>query len=209
MAKLLSTKELAEYLNVTPLTVRRKALRDRIPSVKIGNRLRFDKKKIDRWLKGKSNGRLIQILVVDDEPLVGELFKDSLNELGYQVTTTLSSIEALELLKTKHYDLVFLDLLIPELDGAELFSHIRQMDRKIPVAIITGYPDSDMMSRAMEYGPFTVLKKPFTSDDILDTVHIFVEGVITRRGARVASVEWSGNISGNPRVIETYQDILQ
>jgi len=209
MAKLLSTKELAEYLNVTPLTVRRKALTGEIPSVKIGNLLRFDKKKIDRLLAEKSSRRPVQILVVDDEPLVGELFKDSLNELGYQVTTTLSSIEALELLKTKHYDLVFLDLLIPELDGAELFSHIRQMDRKIPVAIITGYPDSDMMSRAMEYGPFTVLKKPFTSDDILDTVHIFVEGVITRRGARVASVEWSGNISGNPRVIETYQDILQ
>jgi len=209
MAKLLSTKELAEYLNVTPLTVRRKALTGEIPSVKIGNLLRFDKKKIDRLLAEKSSRRPVQILVVDDEPLVGELFKESLNKNGYQVTTTLSSIEALELLKTKHYDLVFLDLLIPELDGAELFSHIRQMDRKIPVAIITGYPDSDMMSRAMEYGPFTVLKKPFTSDDILDTVHIFVEGVITRRGARVASVEWSGNISGNPRVIETYQDILQ
>jgi len=209
MAKLLSTKELAEYLNVTPLTVRRKALTGEIPSVKIGNLLRFDKKKIDRWLMGKSNGRLIQILVVDDEPLVGELFKDSLNELGYQVTTTLSSIEALKLLNTRHFDLIFLDLLMPELDGVELFRRIRQQNKKTPVAIITGYPDSDMMSRAMKYGPFTVLKKPFTSDDILDTVHIFVEGVITRRGARVASVEWSGNISGNPRVIETYQDILQ
>jgi excisionase family DNA binding protein len=181
--KLLSTRELAEYLNITPLTIWRKVKSGEIPSTKIGNRLRFDKKKIDRWLEEKSNGRPIQILVVDDEPLIGEIFKKSLDEPGYQVTTVLSSIEALELLKTKNYDLIFLDLLIPELDGAELFHRIRQMDKKIPVAIITGYPDSDMMARAMEHGPFTVLKKPFTSDDILNTVRNFVEGVATRRGA--------------------------
>ncbi|MFC1928921.1 response regulator [Chloroflexota bacterium] len=182
MEQLLSTKKVAEYLDISPLTVRRKVKNGEIPSIKIGHQLRFDKQQIDRWLLEKSNRRPAQILVVDDEPLVGELFKNSLNELGYQVTTTLSSIEALELLKNRHFDLIFLDLLIPELDGAELFRHIRQTDKRIPVAIITGYPDSDLMGKAMEHGPFTVLKKPFTSDDILNTVRSFVEGVVTRNG---------------------------
>ena len=177
MDKLLSTKALAEYLDMAPLTVRRKSMNGEIPSIKIGNRLRFDKQQIDRWLLEKSNRRPVHILVVDDEPLVGELFKNSLNEPGYQITTTLSSIEALELLNTRQFDLIFLDLLIPELDGAELFRRIRQVDKQVPVAIITGYPDSEVMGRAMEYGPFMVLKKPFTVDDILDAISSFTRRV--------------------------------
>ena len=90
-----------------------------------------------------------------------------------------SSLEALELVSNKHFDIIFLDLLIPELDGAELFRHIRQIDKKLPVAIITGYPDGDLMRRAMEHGPFTVMKKPFNSDQILDIVRSFVQGVKT------------------------------
>ncbi|MFC2041110.1 hypothetical protein ACFLTY_02165, partial [Chloroflexota bacterium] len=61
--------------------------------------------------------------------------------------------------------------------------HIRQTDKRIPVAIITGYPDSELMGKAMEHGPFTVLKKPFTGDEIVNTVRSFVEGVATRKGA--------------------------
>ncbi|MFC1862246.1 response regulator [Chloroflexota bacterium] len=183
MDKLLSTKGVAEYLDISPLTVRRKVKSGEIPSIRIGHQLRFDKQQIDRWLLDRSNRRPVQILVVDDELLVGQLFKDSLNEPGYQVTTTLSSIEALELFHTKHFDLIFLDLLIPELDGAELFRRIRQMDQQIPVVIITGYPNSEVMGRAMEHGPFMVMKKPFTGDEILNTVRSFVEGVATRRKA--------------------------
>ncbi len=173
--RLWSTKEVAEYLNVLPITVRRKAQRGEIPSIKIGHRLRFDKQQIDKWLQRSSRGRPVHIMVVDDEPLVGQLFKDSLNGTGYQTITALSSIEALELIGNRHFDLIFLDLLIPELDGAELFRRIRQIDKQIPVAIITGYPDSEVMRRAMEHGPFMVLKKPFTVDDILNTVQSFVE----------------------------------
>ncbi len=177
MDKLLSTKKVADYLDMNPMTVRRKAQTGEIPSIKIGNRLRFDKQQVDKWILQNSRGRRTSILVVDDEPMVGQLFKESLNEHGYQETTTLSSIEALELMGEKHFDLIFLDLLIPELDGAELFRRIRQMDKELPVAIITGYPDSDLMRRAMEHGPFTVIKKPFNSDQIFDIVRSFTQSV--------------------------------
>ncbi|MFC2047118.1 response regulator [Chloroflexota bacterium] len=175
MEQLLSTKIVAEYLNISPLTVRRKVKTGEIPSIKIGHQLRFDKQQIDRWLLEKSKRRPIQVLVIDDEPLVGELFRDSLDGKSYQVTTTLSSLEALELIGNRHFALIFLDLLMPELDGAELFRRIKKMDKDLPVAIITGYPDSELMERAMEHGPFTVLKKPFTGDDILNIVRSFVQ----------------------------------
>ena len=183
MDKLLTSKELAEYLNLDSATVRRKALKGQIPSIKLGHHFRFDKKEIDNLLFQNRRGGLVHILVIDDEPVIGQLFKGSLEGTGYQVTTTLSSIEALELLNTKHFNLIFLDLLMPELDGAELFRRIRQMDQQISVVIITGYPNSEVMGRAMGHGPFMVLKKPFTDEEIVSTVRSFVEGVATRRGA--------------------------
>ncbi len=173
MNRLLSVKEVAQYLNVKPVTVRRKANSGEIPSIRIGNRIRFHKQQIDRWLLSRSNRRPMHILVVDDEPIVGLLFKESLNELGYQVTTTLSSLEALELMGDRHFDLIFLDLVMPELDGVEVFKRIREVDKNVPVAIITGYPDSDLMDKALRYGPLTVMKKPFTDSDIIAVVNSF------------------------------------
>ena len=184
MNKLLSATQLAEYLNLKPVTIRRKAKSGGIPSIRIGNRLRFDKQQIDKWLLERTYGRPVHILVVDDEPLIGELFKDSLNEHSYQVTTTLSSLEALELIGNKHFDLIFLDLLIPELDEAELFRHIREMNKNVPIAIITGYPDSDLMNRAMKHGPVMVMKKPFNSDDILHAVRSFTQSTAAKKSKK-------------------------
>ena len=164
--RLLSTKEVAEYIHVKPITVRRKAKSGEIPSIKIGHRLRFDKQEINRWLQGNTR-KLKQILVVDDEPVIGDLIKNTL-ELGrYQVMTVLNSLNALEIIKQKQFDFIFLDLVMPELDGADLFKHIREINKDVPVIIVTGYPESEVMARAMKYGPFLVLKKPFIINDIL------------------------------------------
>jgi len=176
MNRLFSAVQLAEYLNLKPVTIRRKAKKGEIPSIRIGNRLRFNKQQIDKWLIQTSSKRPVEILVVDDEPIIGRLFKDSLRNHHYQVTAVLSSPEALELLVKRHYDMIFLDLFIPELDGAELFRRIRQVDNHVPVTIITGYPDSDVMRKALEHGPFMVLKKPFDSKQILNAVRSFSLG---------------------------------
>jgi len=174
MDKLLSTNKIADYLDMNPITVRRKAQSGEIPSIKIGNRLRFDKQQIDKWLLEKSNRDPVQVLVVDDEPAVGDLIKNALEMGRYQVTTTLSSLAALEIIKQKHFDLIFLDLLMPGLDGGDLFKHIREIDKDIPVVIVTGYPHSEVMEKAMEHGPFMVIKKPFTISDVLNTVRSIV-----------------------------------
>lgn len=175
MTKLLNSRQVAEYLNLEPVTVRRKAAKGEIPSVRIGNRFRFDQGQIDRWLLQQTVGKPAHILVVDDDPVIGDLFTDSLKNHNYQVTTALSSVEALRLLANDHFDFIFLDLVMPELDGGELFRRIRQMDERVPVAIITGYPDSDLMNRAMEQGPFLVMKKPFDSAQILEAVRSFTQ----------------------------------
>jgi excisionase family DNA binding protein len=183
MDKLLNSRQVAEYLNLESVTVRRKALKGEIPATRIGHHFRFDKKEIDMWLLQNRPGRLVHILVIDDEPTIGQLFADSLEKGNWRVMVTSSSLEALELFGSKHFDLVFLDLVMPDLDGVEVFKRIREAGKNVPVVIITGYPDSDLMNKALGYGPLTVMKKPFTSDDILNTVRSFVERVATRRGA--------------------------
>jgi len=135
---------------------------------------------LSEWPHPKTVGRPLQILVVDDEPLIGKLFKDSLEECGYQVTSTVNSLEALALVTQRHFNFVFLDLVMPRLDGSELFHRIRQMDKHVPIAIITGYPDSDLMKKTMEEGPFLFMKKPFDSDDILGAIHSYAQTTVTK-----------------------------
>ena len=84
-----------------------------------------------------------------------------------------ASSEGLELVKQRNFDLIFLDLKMPGMDGAELFRQIRMIKPELPVTIITGYPDSDMMARALAQGPFGVMNKPFGESEIISAVDLF------------------------------------
>jgi len=176
--ELLTTKELAQYLKVKPQTVLRKAKNGDLPTIRVGKRFRFNKKQVNRWLSERTVGKPVEILVIDDEPVIGELLRASLEMCGYRITTTTSSRQGLELVAARRFDLIFLDLVMPELDGSEVFRRIREMDRDTTVAIVTAYSDSELMKKAMEYGPFLVIKKPFAIVEVIEAVRSF-----TRNGA--------------------------
>ena len=114
----------------------------------------------------------IEVLVVDDEQIILDFIREVLSLVGCQVTTTLSSLEALETISQNSFDLIFLDLVMPDVDGAELFKRVREKDKDVPVVIVTGYPNTDVMARAMQYGPFVVIKKPFLINDILNVIRM-------------------------------------
>jgi two-component system, response regulator, stage 0 sporulation protein F len=173
MDQLLTPQELAKYLKLNHTTIIRKAHKGEIPAIKIGKQFRFNKSQIDKWLTQRIVGRQGQILVVDDEVAIGQLFRETLEKNGYQVTTMSRSLEALEMVSRHHYDIIFLDLAMPELDGSELFRQIRKIDRQVPIGIITGYPDSELLKKAKEHGPFLILIKPFTGDEILQAAQTF------------------------------------
>jgi len=172
--QLMTVKELGEYLRFTRRTIYSLLKRGDIPAIKIGNKWRFDKEVIDRWLQDNTERARLRILVIDDEPIVMTLFKETLEELGYTIVTAGSSAEGLEHFERDSFNLVFLDLKMPEMDGAELFGQIRRINPTVPVIIITGYPDSEIMARALEHGPFGVMTKPFDYSDIVGTVNNFM-----------------------------------
>ena len=178
MTELMTLQEVADYLRVTEKTVYRLLKRGRIPAVKVGRQWRFDRKSIDKWLHQNSAGTGVAILVVDDEEIIRLLFKETLEELGHRVIAVESGFEGLELVKKQDFDLVFLDLKMPGMVGDELFGRIKDIKPGLPVTIITGYPDSGMMARALDQGPFGVMNKPFSQSDIIAAVNTFLH--ITR-----------------------------
>lgn len=101
-----------------------------------------------------------KILVVDDEKAILALFEAALSRHGYEVHTTESGIDALEILKRTDIQLIFLDLNMPEMDGVELCREIR---KNMPIAIvvaITGYPSLFELTDCRDAGFDDYYKKP-------------------------------------------------
>lgn len=174
MTEIMTLKEVAQYLRVTKKTIYRLLRQDKIQATKVGKQWRFSKTAIDRWLHQRSVGVKATILVVDDEETIRSLFKETLEELGHRVTTAETGFEGLEMVKQHDFDLAFLDLKMPGMVGDELIGRIKAINPRLPVTIITGYPDCGMMTRALAQGPFGIMNKPFGESDIIDAVNAFL-----------------------------------
>jgi len=175
VAELMTLEEVADYLRVTKTTVYRLLRQGKIPANKVGRQWRFDKTSIDKWLRRSSVKTVANILVVDDEEQIRALFEETLGELGHKVVAVGDGSEALELAKQRDFDLMFVDLKMPGMDGAEFIRQLKLVKPKAIVTIITGYPGSDIMRRALAQGPFGFMSKPFSDSDIVAAVNVFLK----------------------------------
>ena len=82
-----------------------------------------------------------KILVVDDEANIRELYKEELEEMGYAVTTVPDAVKALSLLETAKFDLITLDMRMPDMDGIEALRKMKERDSALPVIICTAYEE--------------------------------------------------------------------
>jgi len=105
-------------------------------------------------------------LVVDDDANIRELLARALASQGWRSALAPGGEAALEQLQGQRFNLIFLDLLMPGMNGAEAFREIRQIDPVANVVIITAYPDSALMSEALQVGPFAVVRKPFRLEEL-------------------------------------------
>lgn len=174
MTQLMTLQEMADYLRVTKKTIYRLLRRGKIPATKVGHQWRFDKTAIDEWLQRDSVGAKANILVIDDEESIRSLFKETLEELGHRVAVAKTGFEGLELVKQQDFALVFLDPKMPGTVGDNLFGRIKAIKPRLPVTIITGYPDSGIMRQALVQGPFGVMNKPFGESDVITAVANFL-----------------------------------
>jgi signal transduction histidine kinase len=110
------------------------------------------------------------LLVIDDDPGVLEMLGLLLTANHYEVRTARDGREGLEEMRRRAPEMVIMDLAMPRLDGALALAEIRQGWGAIPVIIHTGFGDGELMRQALEHSPLTVLAKPCSADQILDTV---------------------------------------
>jgi len=109
-----------------------------------------------------------EVLVVDDYLAVRKTIKELVGSLGMVVTEVENGLKAQELLKTRKFDLVITDLVMPEMDGFELTEAIKNDSalRTIPVVIISTHADSKYIFRALRLGADDYLIKPPTAEMI-------------------------------------------
>jgi CheY-like chemotaxis protein len=110
------------------------------------------------------------VLVVDDDAEVREALGRVLEDDGFDVATVAGGSEALQRIGQKTPDVVVLDLMMVGLDGPSTLREIRKNLGPIPVIVHTGYPDGDLMQRALESSPFTLLAKPCPPKRFVETV---------------------------------------
>ncbi|MBN1429822.1 MAG: response regulator [Anaerolineae bacterium] len=109
-----------------------------------------------------SQGR---VLVIDDEPSMQTLVGMLLDRVGIPVTSIGTAIDGLRLLETEDFDLLILDLMLPDIDGLELLEKLRQDSRfdKLSVLILSARSDPEAIGKAMRLGADGYLTKPYVS----------------------------------------------
>ena len=83
---------------------------------------------------------------------------------------------ALDEIGKRHFDLLFLDLKIPGLNGLDILKAIKEKARDIVIVVVTGYADEPIALKAMALGPLMLVHKPFREADIKEVLNIVMQG---------------------------------
>ena len=119
----------------------------------------------------------VLILVVDDEFGDRETLKGILEDKGYRVATAKDGTEALNMVRGRHYDIIFLDIRLPDMNGVETFERVKEIDPQAVVIMMTGYSEEDLVKRAVSKGAYTCIRKPFDMAAVL----VLVENIAKER----------------------------
>ena len=105
------------------------------------------------------------VLIVDDEPLIRLILRHLLEQEGYQIAEAQNGIEAINVFKQLHPDIVLLDAIMPDMDGFECCTQLHRLDcsKHTPVLMITALKDQESVDRAFEVGATDYITKPIDS----------------------------------------------
>jgi DNA-binding NtrC family response regulator len=118
-----------------------------------------------------------RILVVDDEPDIRESLFELLAGEGYRVDLAANATEGIKQAEAREYDLILLDVLLPDRSGMEVLRELRRRDRETPIALITAYGSIPLAVEAVKAGASDFFQKPWDNDKLL----IEIERMISKR----------------------------
>ncbi len=147
------------------------------------------------------------ILIVDDSPMIVDVFATMLERGGYRPITAFSGEECLEVLKKTPPDLVLLDIMVEPMDGWETLGKIKTSPatRGIPILMLTAKPLTP--EEANEYGAYIedYILKPTTHHQLYEAI----ERVLARRHSIAADIERAREAGVDPRVIDEYERLYK
>jgi DNA-binding NtrC family response regulator len=160
----------------------------------------------------------INILVVDDELSIRESLCAWLQQDGYQVGSAADGLKALARAQENHYDIMLIDVKMPEMDGLTLLKKLRENDQDIAIVMMTAHGDIQDAVQAMKLGAYDYLLKPFDLEELSFTVEKLVqmqtlalENLILKD--RVAAITRFENLVGQSppmaKLSETIVDVAQ
>ncbi len=109
----------------------------------------------------------LSVLIVDDDISLGDSLTDILEAKGYDARFASSGKDALSIMKEKKYDVVLLDIRMPDMNGVETFRYIKELSPLTSVVMITAYAEDELVNQAREEGPLQILSKPLDIDKII------------------------------------------
>lgn len=117
------------------------------------------------------------ILFVDDDRAILGLVREYLAEVGYRVEVVDNGVKALEMIKDTAFEIVFTDIKMPDIDGLELLSAIKEYRPETEVIIVTGHGSMESAIKAMKYGSYDYLQKPFK----LNVLKIIIDRIVEEK----------------------------
>lgn len=109
----------------------------------------------------------MSILLVEDEKALQKIIQVNLELEGYEVTVTDNGIEALQLFNTQFFNLIILDIMLPELDGIAVCEKIRLVNQDVPILFLTARDSSEDRVLGLKKGADDYLVKPFNLEELL------------------------------------------
>jgi DNA-binding NtrC family response regulator len=114
---------------------------------------------------------------VDDDRAILDLVREYLKEVGYRVEVVDNGVKALEIIKDSDFEIVFTDIKMPDIDGLELLSAIKEYRPETEVIIVTGHGSMESAIQAMKYGSYDYLQKPFK----LSALKIIIDRIVEEK----------------------------
>jgi DNA-binding NtrC family response regulator len=112
----------------------------------------------------------MNVLLLDDEPIVGKRLKPALEKLGCTVETYEDPVKALARIEEQEFDVVITDVYMKEVDGIQILEQVHRKSARTKVIVITGYAMMELARKAMGGGAYDFIAKPFKPDELREVV---------------------------------------
>jgi PAS domain S-box-containing protein len=151
---------------------------------------------------------LHKILIIDDKEKVRKSLRGLLQDNGYEAVTAGSGSECLQIMFSQHFDLVILDIVMPEMSGIEVLQEIKEKYKDTEVIIITGYADKGKAVTTFRLGAYDFIEKPFESKVILNTIAHCLNQLALRKELERKSRELSKSEKRYRLLAENVADVI-